>query len=219
MIVHRIEQRTPAWDALRLGRPTSSAADLILTPAKLEPSKSAAKYLNKLLAEWLLGYSLDGDATQYMERGTALEPDAREWYALVHGREVEPVGFITTDDGVFGGSPDALVGDLGMLEIKCPGIVGHIGYMRSPASLVAEYRGQVQTQLWVSEREWVDLLSFHPELPPVVQRVERDDRYIHAFAGAVYPFADALAEAKRELAPFRRADPTIAAVEAAEVGA
>jgi hypothetical protein len=207
---------------MRLGVPRASRADDILTPKTGKPSASAGKYMNQLLAEYLLGHPIDwGGASLYMDRGTAMEPQAREWYALVHGGELTPVGFITTEAGTFGTgtfgcSPDSLAGDDGLLEVKCPAIHTFIGYLRDPASLVAEYRGQVQAQLWVSEREWCDLLAFHPDLPPVVQRVTADDVYRHHFRAAVNSFVDALEDAKKELAPYRRTAPTIAAVEAAE---
>jgi hypothetical protein len=216
MIVHDYPQRSEAWHRARLATPTCSQADRILTPAKLQPAAGAETYLVELLQEYLTGYPFDVGSSQYMDRGTEMEPEARDWYALVHGGELKPVGFITNDNGTFGGSPDSLVGDLGLLELKVPAMHTHLRYWRKPERLAADYRGQVQAQLWVSEREWCDVCSFNPDLPPVVIRVTRDETYIHHFAAALSSFVDALEDAKKELAPYRRTAPTIAAVEAAE---
>lgn len=207
MKVHEVEQRSPEWEALRLGIPTASAADRILTPAKLRPSSQAGTYRNQLLAEWLLGHPIDwGGSSQFMERGTAMEPEARARYEFDHDVEARVVGFLGTDDGWFGGSPDSLVGDDGGLEIKCPAIHTHIGYMLDPAALMSEYRGQVQAYLYITRREWWDLMSYHPELPPVVERVYPDPEYLAAFDAVLKGFVADLEDCREKLAPHRLAD-------------
>lgn len=207
MIRFDFAQGGPEWVAIRLGIPTASRFDEILTPAKLSPSKGAGKYRNKLLAEWLTGYSMDeGQDSMWMERGRELEPRARAWYELQYDCDVEQVGFILRDDGEVGGSPDGLVGEDGGLEIKCPALHTHIGYMLNLETLEAEYRGQCQGLMYLTGRVWWDLLSFNPELPSVVRRVWRDDTYIAALVKALDVFCSDLDSCKAMLAQHQNAE-------------
>lgn len=208
MIIHDVEQGSPEWHALRLGIPTCSGLDKILTPKKLEISTSAPKYRNQLIAEWIVGHSLDKDENDYMERGKLLEPRARAWYEMHHDVEVRQVGFITRDDGKFGGSPDGLVDDDGGTEIKCPGIINHVGYMLNPDSLVAEYKSQVQGYFFLTDRKYWDLISFHPDLPPVVVRIERDEKYLAALP---IPLEMFIADLETERAKFKKLTPEMVA--------
>lgn len=186
-------QGSDAWRLSRCGLPTASCADMILTPSELKASKSWDRYMGRLVAEWFLGKPLDEAASQFMDRGTALEPEARKWYAFDRGGKVQAVGLCLTDDGTFGASPDSLVDDDGSLEIKCPGAVAHGVYMVSPAKLRAEHYGQVQAQLFVTRRAWTDLIAFNPVMPAVVVRVEPDPAYQAAFGPALAGFVAALA--------------------------
>src|SRR5690606_12535880 len=128
-------------------------------------------------------------------------------YELEAGVEVQTVGLIITDDGLFGGSPDGLVGADGGVEIKCPGIHTHIGYLLDPATLEAAYRGQVQALLWLTGREWWDLWAYHPELPPVRVRVLPDAAWRAAWEPALASFLDALTAARDRLREYRRGEP------------
>lgn len=205
MKILTMPQGSPEWESARLGIPTASQVDKILTPAKLKVSTSAGEYMDKLLAEWLVGYAIDwGGQSQYMDRGTKCEPEARAWYELTRDVEVQQVGFLMADDELFGGSPDGLVGESGGLEIKCPALHTHIGYLRAPDSLDAKYRGQVQANLYVSGREWWDLVSYHPDLPKVVRRIERDEAYITALGAALNWFKGELLSAREDLAEHRQ---------------
>ena len=189
MIIHEVEQGTPRWAELRAGIATCSAADRILTPKKLELSSQARPYMHQLLTERYLGHPVDWSGQSgFTERGTGMEAEARAYYELVTGAPVTRVGFITRDDGMFGGSPDSLVGDRGILELKCPALHTFIGYAIAPDTLVADYRGQCQALLYVAERDWVDLMAYHPELPAVLRRVKRDEAYIEALANALDVF-------------------------------
>lgn len=217
MRVLDVVQGSPEWLQARLGIPTASQADRILTPSKLKPAAAAREYLHQLLAEWILGYPIEwAGNSQYMQRGTDLEAEARAAYELEMGVDVQTTGLLLTDDGMFGGSPDGLVGDTGGVEIKCPAIHTHIGYLLAPESLAGRYRGQVQALLWLTGREWWDLWAYNPELPPVRARVEPDPEWQAAWEPALAGFLDALTYGRERLEPYRRE--SILAVATAEAG-
>jgi len=212
-----VVQGSPEWLQARLGIPTASQADRILTPSKLKPAAAAREYLHQLLAEWILGYPIEwAGSSQYMQRGTDLEAEARAAYELEMGVDVQTTGLLLTDDGMCGGSPDGLVGDTGGVEIKCPAIHTHIGYLLAPESLAGRYRGQVQALLWLTGREWWDLWAYHPELPPVRVRVEPDAEWRAAWEPALAAFVAELLECRGRLREYKRIPPTVEAVLAAE---
>lgn len=200
MIVHDCVQGTPEWLNLRLGIPTASRFDDILTPKTRKPSASARKYRAELLAEYLIRAPMDSPASPWMERGTALEPEARAWYAFETGADVRQVGFVTRDDRLVGGSPDSLIGEDGILEIKCPSATNHVLYMLNDDP---GYIGQCQGLLYLTGRAWVDLLSYNPVLPPVVIRVERDEEYIADLCRVLDAFVEVLEADKARLAEHR----------------
>jgi len=173
MQVHNVEQGTEDWLKLRLGVPTSSCFDKIITPTG-KPSTQLSAYANKLIAEWLCGEPLDCYENDWMKRGTELEPQARAFYEMVNDAEVRKVGFVT-DHGV-GCSPDGLVDD-GLLEIKCPAPHTHVDYLLTN-KVPTKYFPQVQGQMFVTGAAWCDFLSYHELMPPVLIRVERDDKFI-----------------------------------------
>jgi len=176
MIHVDVEQGSKAWIDARLGKPTSSNFHKIVTK-KGALSSQSVDYACKLIAEEILGYSLDEYVSEFMERGTELEQKAVDYYQFQTGVEVSEVGFCLTDDRKVGASPDRLVGKRGLLEIKCPGSEGV--HVRNILGDVDEkHKPQTQGQVWVCERDWVDILSFHPEMPPALVRVERDEEYI-----------------------------------------
>jgi putative phage-type endonuclease len=169
------EQRTAEWYAARLGVPTASQFGKLLTPTG-KRSTQADGYINKLVAEILTGKSDFEEPNAAMARGTELEPEARDYYSLI--QPVDEIGFCLHDDG-FGCSPDGLVGSTGLLEIKCPLPHTHVEYLVENA-LPGLYVPQVQGQLLVTGREWCDFLSYHPDMRPLLVRVERDQKYISA---------------------------------------
>lgn len=201
---HRVKQGTPEWKMIRAGIPTASRWDMIVTPSMLKESKSQEKLMNILLAEWFLGEPIEDASSGFMERGRELEPEmfrayAMDLYAKGSDDEVQEVGFITTDDGRVGCSPDRLVGEKGYAEGKVAAAHTHMGYLRDPASLVTAYKGQVQFGLWVTDREWADLVSYNPVMPMVVVRVPRDDLYITKLAAETRAFCHRLDLEKVEL--------------------
>ena len=196
MIIHRVEQGSLEWLMLRLGIPTASRFSDILTPSKLAPSKSQAKYMAELVAEWALSRPLDDDSSVYMERGREMEETAIAKYELLRDVEVDRVGFITTDDGLMGCSPDGLVEDDGDLEVKCPSAKVHMEYLLNGGPL-EDYTLQQQGRLGITGRRWTDFFSYHPTLPPVLVRFARDERIISAVMHEVPRFASRVADAKQ----------------------
>ena len=199
MKIHRVEQGTPEWLALRLGIPTASEFHKILTPKKGQLSSQTRGYAFRLVTERLLNRSLDSiEGLQWVERGKELEPEAVRMYEFENEVQTEPVGFITTDDGLIGASPDRLIiGQPAGLEIKCPAPQTHIEYMVD--GFGADYRVQVQGQMLVGGFEWVDRYSFHPEMPPVKQRTERDEPFISLLEEALAEFNAMVAKMLEEV--------------------
>ena len=182
-----------------MGVPTASAFDRILTPGG-KPSKSAEGYKFELLGELMMGRPLDSPKYLWMERGNELEEEAANWYEFQTDTALEIVGFCTTDDGLIGASPDRLVGDDGLVELKCPKPENHVRYLLFPdRGVEKDYAVQVQGQLYVTERKWCDIVSYHPDLPRVIVHVERDEEYIALLDAALKEFCVQLAEGKAEL--------------------
>ena len=176
MIVHDVEQGSPEWFALR-SIPTASNFDKIVT-SKGKPSASAKGYMNELLATWLAGGAPDeGYTNAWMDRGHELEGIAREWYEFKRDT-VTQVGFVTTDNGLYGCSPDGLVGVSGGLEIKAPKGSTLVSYLLlADGKIPTTYWGQCQGCLYVTKRDYWDFLGWHPELPPFLTRVYPDENY------------------------------------------
>lgn len=154
--------------------------------------------MNTLLAEWITGLPGGMEPTPWMQRGVELEPEARAFYEMERGVDVQEVGFITRDDGLVGCSPDGLVGERGMLEIKVPSPGVHVEYLLS-GELPSKYRVQVQGQLYIAERQWVDFLSYSPDMPCVLVRVERDEPYIESMAALIDKFVARMLSARDQL--------------------
>ena len=197
MIHHQVDQATPEWKALRAGIPTASLFHRILMPKTLKLSAQADDYMNWLLAEWVLGKPLDSIQTEWMENGTNMEPEAAFSYAFERNCEPELAGFFTTDDGLIGASPDRLIGSDGLLEIKCPAPQTHVAYMRGNG-VDEKYISQLQGQMWVCERAWVDIQSYAPGFPTVIVRIPRDENYIAILSKTVRAFAARMVEERAD---------------------
>lgn len=188
MIRLDVVQGSDEWRAVRAGVLTTSCFAKLLTKKKLELSEQSHDYIARLVAETILGVPLDDVSSGFMERGTDLERKAVLWYEVTRDVETEVAGFLLRDDRRVGCSPDRLVGEDGGLEIKVPAAHTHCGYLIDPERLVLEYRHQVQGSLWLTGRKWWDLLSYNPELPSLVKRVEPDATYFAALDVAVPDF-------------------------------
>ena len=176
------EQGSPEWFACRLGIPTASRFKDVLARGQ---GLTRKKYLYTLAGEILTGERAESYANDHMERGKEMEAEAREMYAFQTGRDPVQVGFMRRGD--VGCSPDALIGDDGLLEIKTKLPALHLEVLER-GTLPPEHVAQVQGQLLISGRAWCDFVSYWPKLPLFVCRVERDDAYIATLAAEVEAF-------------------------------
>lgn len=170
MIIHDVIQGSEEWFALRRGKFTSSNfSDLFY-------GKTTATYKKAVLKpvyERLTGKSPDDFKSAYMNRGNELEPLAVEWYERKTFTKVHPGGFVELSDWI-GASPDGFIGNNGMLQVKCPAWHTMIGALNGDNSILDEYKIQVQGELMVTGREWSDLMFWHPDLQPVIIRINAD---------------------------------------------
>lgn len=200
MIILEHEQGTEAWFAARLGVPSASNFSKLITSTG-KPSTSAEGYINQLIAESVTGERADFYTNAHMERGTALEPEARAYYEFMQDVETREVGFCLHDTVRAGCSPDALVG-AGGLEIKCPSGAVHVSYLRS-GGLPAAYKQQVMGCMWITGAETWDFLSYHPDMPPLLITVDRDQKYIDLLAAEVEKAADEIQKQTERLIKMR----------------
>jgi hypothetical protein len=188
MIVHTCEQGSDEWFSLRAGKPTASCFDKLIT-STAKPSKSLVGYAITLAGELYAGKPLDAwEGNSYTERGKLLEDDARKMYAFMNDVEPEIIGFVTDDALKYGCSPDSLVKSDGMLEIKCLKAENHIKAIlcyRKHNNCPPDYVQQTQGQLMVCERDWCDLFFFHPDLPQLIIRQERNEAIISALSNHI----------------------------------
>ena len=194
-----IAQGSDEWLAIRLGIPTASEFDRIVTPKKLDLAAASKAYMHKLLAEWMYGAPLEAFVSPWMERGAALEAEAVRYYEMERDVETQAVGFVLTDDGNAGASPDRLVGEYGLLELKCPSLEVHVGYMLDPESLLAEYRLQVQGQLWVTGRQAADVMSYYPGFPAVIVPTMPAELPQHALSVHIPAFVETMMRCREKL--------------------
>jgi len=193
-IKHVCEKNSPEWLILRTGKPTASEFSRILTPEG-KPSKQAEAYMHSILAELMVGHPITGPETEWMQRGRELEDSAVAAWEFAGGIETEPGNFWTTDDETVGATPDRLIGADGILEIKIPKESTQIKYLLT-GSTESEYRCQLQGQLWVCDRNYVDIVSHHPEMPEAIVKVQRDERFISLLKAAVGAFVETLQQAR-----------------------
>lgn len=183
-VFNDIEQGTPEWFTARAGIPTASRFSTVMAKGE---GKTRAEYMRKLAGEIITGELAEGFTTPHMERGKLMEDEARETYAFINSVEPYQVGFIRSGDK--GASPDSLIGTDGGLEIKTA--LPHIQIDRLERDrLPPEHKAQVQGNLWISEREWWDFVSYWPRLPMLITRVYRDEPYIKTMSDEIDRFND-----------------------------
>ncbi len=205
MIIHDVQQGTREWLRVRLGVVTASRASDLITPKTLKRSASIKPYIHELVAETLLGEPLNDVGGGWMDRGNRVEVEARNAYAIHVMTDVRQVGFVTTDDGRLGYSPDGLVGEDGAVEIKCPKIENHIANLLEREAFLFKHRLQCQFGLMVTGRKWCDLISYCPGQKMVVERVEPDLAIIGKLRDAakdVVEGMDAALQKIRDMDPF-----------------
>lgn len=203
---HKCIQGESDWSILRAGKVTASEMDALVSPTfKIREGVGVKTYLYKKLAEAYKGLPLPGFSSFAMEQGQEREDEARRWYGFEFEdfRVDSEAGFIEHDDGRCGCSPDALLGDGGGLEIKCPEPVNHVRYLVE-GKLPDDYAAQVHMSLYVTGRAWWRFISYRRGYPAFVLHVERDEEKCAIIAEALaafYPKLDAglakLREAKR----------------------
>jgi len=174
MIIHDVEQGTEEWKLARLDKITASRFSDVLAKGK---GLTRMSYMRELAAQIITGEPGGFDGNMWTERGTELEPLARQAYANHSGNTVFQVGFCEHDILSAGASPDGLIEPDGGLEIKCPKPATHIEYLENNV-LPPAYIAQVQGSLWITERKWWDFVSFCPGMRLLCVRVERDEEYI-----------------------------------------
>lgn len=192
MEIFNCDQGTPEWFACRLGIPTASQFATVMAAGRGgAESKTRRTYMLKLAGEILTGDPMDSFSNAHTERGHEMEPQARSYYAMQKDVDPQQVGFIR--NGNKGASPDSLIGNDGMLEIKTklPHLLLDV-LLRGV--FPADHKAQCQGQLWVAEREWVDLTCYWPKMPSFIVRAYRDEPYIKEMSAAVDQFNDELAE-------------------------
>lgn len=187
-IYDEIEQSSPEWFECRRGLPTASMFSAILAKGE---GKTRRSYMLKLAGEILTGKPGESFSSPEMERGKAMEKEARDLYAFLHSCEPRQVGFIR--NGAKGCSPDSLIGCDGGLEIKTKRADLLIDVILAD-KVPTEHVAQLQGFLWIAEREWIDFVAYWPSLPLFKKRVFRDEAYILTLSKAVEQFNADLAD-------------------------
>jgi len=180
-----LEQGTEEWKLARLGHVSASNVAAVMSKGK-DGAESAIRrnYKIKIVAERLTNLPQESYKNAAMEWGNEQEPFARMAYEAARNVLVEKTGFWKHETkNWIGVSPDGLVGEYGLIEIKCPNTTTHLEYLWDDV-VPTEYRKQVQMQLWVTGRTWCDFVSYDPRLPAknqlFIKRCERDEKLIAA---------------------------------------
>ena len=200
MIEHNCRQGSLEWEKLRRAIPTASRFHQIFTPVRRKPSTQRHVYLLELLDEWLAGIPEEKFTNAWTKRGQDLEPIARFDFTMQTGIAVREVGFISRDDGLVGGSPDGLIGDNEILEIKIYSPQVHaIMADRDP-----KHTAQTQGLLWLTERERCSLWLYNDKGDSVRKIIERDDSYLADFVPVLDEFIADLETEKHNCRHARR---------------
>lgn len=193
-----VDQNSPEWFNLRAGRPTTSEFSKIITPSQGKYSASAKGYQRKLVGELILGRCDENQHISWqVELGKILESEAVKQYEFIHDVKTEPGGFWMDDNKRWGSSPDRLIGDDGLQEVKCKfSIEAQMVYVLATESewkkMEVEHKPQIMGQLWTCEREYAVWWIFHESLPPAYRRIYRDEAYIKKMAECMDRFLDEL---------------------------
>jgi putative phage-type endonuclease len=187
-----MEQRSTEWFAIRLGKVTASRVADVIAKTKTGYSTSRNNYMAQLVCERMTGTQAESYNNAAMQWGTDQEPLARAAYETAKDVLVNEVGFIvhpTIKEA--GASPDGLVGDVGLIEIKCPNTATHIDTVLSD-KVPAKYITQMQWQMACTQRKWCDFVSFDPRMPEglqlFIQRVDFDAEYVKMLEAEITGF-------------------------------
>ena len=187
-----MEQRTQEWFSARLAKVTASRVADVVAKTKTGYSASRANYMAELICERLTGMQGASYSNAAMAWGIETEPMARAAYEGAVGSLVIETGFVPhANIEMSGASPDGLVGDDGLVEIKCPMTATHIETLLGQ-SVPAKYVTQMQWQMACTGRKWCDFVSFDPRMPEnmqiFVKRVGRDELLIASLETEVIQF-------------------------------
>ena len=197
------DQRTPEWFAERAGKVTASRIADIIAKTKSGYSASRQNYAAQLVAERLTGTPAESFTNAAMQWGTDTEPMARSAYEAATGHFVTEVGFIRHPELEWAGaSPDGLVGDDGLVEIKCPNTATHIDYLLT-RKIPSKYEAQMTWQLVCTGRQWCDWVSFDPRMPEHLQllvvQYRPTDEFVLAITKEVVTFLDEVEDTVAQL--------------------
>lgn len=198
-----MEQRSDDWFAARLGKVTASRIADVMARTKTGYSTSRANYRTQLALERLTGRVEPSYTNAAMQWGIDTEAEARRAYEFFIDRDVIEVGFVDHPTiAMAGASPDGLVGDKGLVELKCPISATHLDTLLTGA-FPDKYVKQGLFQLACTGREWVDLVSYDPRFPEAmrlfVKRVERDGAVLAEIEGEVRKFLTEIDETVAQL--------------------
>jgi putative phage-type endonuclease len=195
-----MEQRTPEWFQKRLGKVTASRIADLMAKTKTGPGASRANYLAQLVTERLTGTPTEGFQSPAMTWGIEQEAAARAAYSARTGVLVDEVDFVDHPTMQAGASPDGLVGEDGLIEIKCPNTSTMLEYLED-RTIPTKYRLQMQWQLAVTGRDWCDFVAFDPRLPEHLQLlVIREPRNTDLVVEITHEVNRFLAEVERKVA-------------------
>ena len=187
-----IEQRSEAWFRARLGKVTASSVADVLAKTKTGVSASRGNYLIKLAIQRVTGQIEESYTNDAMQWGIDNEDQARVAYEVASGNFVDQVGFVDHEIiDWFGCSPDGLVNNDGLVEIKCPNSATHWEYFKTK-EVPKKYFIQMQAQMSCTGRKWCDFVSFDPRMPErsqlLIIRVPRDNTFIDLMETEVMEF-------------------------------
>jgi putative phage-type endonuclease len=195
-MIEMMDQGSDEWFAARIGKVTASRVADVIAKTKTGFSTSRDNYMAQLVCERLTGQKSESFTNAAMQWGTETEPLARLSYEVAQNVLVDEVGFVPHPSIIMAGaSPDGLVGDDGLLEIKCPNTATHIETLLSQ-TVPGKYNTQMQFQMACTNRSWCDFVSFDNRLPSELQlfvkRVPRDNMYIRLMEEEIVKFLNEL---------------------------
>ncbi len=213
-ILTGFEQGSLQWMMARAGVITASEMDALVTPlGKVRTGDGVRSYLCKKLAEKWSGAPLPQVQGVFdIEQGTFLEDQAKPAFTIHTGIQIRNVAFITTDDGFAGCSPDALADDVGV-EIKCPRLETHVGYLLE-GTLPAQYVAQVQASMYVTGFKSWHFFSYRRKMPPLHLLINRDEKYQDALKSALDSFGEQMSDGWKKLVEVNGGEPRPKAMEA-----
>lgn len=200
MIEVPVTHNTELWHRQRAGIPTASQAHRLITPKTMRLSESADAYMYELLAQRIVANPEASFRSFWMERGHEEEKNAVKLYEFSRDVETLPCGFLMNDERTAGASPDRrLVGKKAGMEIKAPKPGLHLQYLCKDGEIWKDHKAQVQFQLWISGWDYMDMYSYHPELPPALILTEPDLPFIRTLEDITLGFIDKLEKKYAEL--------------------